>query len=424
VRKEDRRLARAFERILALSLATSGAACSSSRSTVHSGPEAGAHAQDDAGVGRDGGDTGSDATTADGSGADANLATDATTGGDAAPADDGSTADAAAFCADGSAVFLDGGNDDSGCDYIYSMNLPCGLPDAATENCFLTLDVCNVICGRSVTCQIAECTDAGSGQPPIVQTTGSIDVVCAEQLLTTKGCTAVGRRPAGLTDAPASTDGGAAAWLASAAYLEEASIEAFERLADDLEGLAAPLDLVDAARRSAQDEVRHARTMRALARRRGTSPPRPAVTARRRPPSLLELAIENAVEGCVRETFGALVATHQAARAADPSVARAMARIGRDETRHAALAWSIARWVEPHLGPRERARVAAARRAALEALRCEMRHADGPANLELGLPSRGEAARMVDRFAREVVGVPSSRARRGRGAADQRRSGS
>ncbi|NIS36796.1 MAG: ferritin-like domain-containing protein, partial [Actinobacteria bacterium] len=34
-----------------------------------------------------------------------------------------------------------------------------------------------------------------------------------------------------------------------------------------------------------------------------------------------EIALENAVEGCVRETFGALVGAHQALRASDPSIA-------------------------------------------------------------------------------------------------------
>jgi rubrerythrin len=404
VRDEERRLVRAFEKVIALSLATTGAVgCSSRSAVVHTQPDAGAHAQDDAGV-RDAAGA-SDATMLDGSGGlDGAAADDAMTSEDAAAPDDGGARDdAAAMCADGSAVFLDGGTDDSGCDYVYWMNLPCGLPDAATENCFLTLAVCSVICGRNVTCQVAECTDAGAGQPPIVQTTGSVDVVCSEQLLTTKGCIAVGRRPDGLAEARASKGGGAAAWLAASAYLEEASIVAFEQLADNLEAFAAPRELVDAARRSARDEVRHARTMRSLARRRGASQGRPVVATPRRRASLLGLAIENAVEGCVRETFGALIAVHQAARATDRSLAVAMARIARDETRHAALAWSLAQWVEQRLDTRERAQVTAARRAALRVLQCEMLHANEEDRVELGLPTRAEAARMLECFGREVV---------------------
>ena len=47
------------------------------------------------------------------------------------------------------------------------------------------------------------------------------------------------------------------------------------------------------------------------------------------------IAIENAVEGCVRESFGALLATWQAKTAGDARVRAAMKRIARDETRHA-----------------------------------------------------------------------------------------
>jgi hypothetical protein len=62
--------------------------------------------------------------------------------------------------------------------------------------------------------------------------------------------------------------------------------------------------------------------------------------------SLEELAVENAVEGCVRETYGALTAIWQARTAKDPSVAAAVRRIARDETRHAALSWANQRSLE------------------------------------------------------------------------------
>ncbi len=60
--------------------------------------------------------------------------------------------------------------------------------------------------------------------------------------------------------------------------------------------------------------------------------------------SLEALAVENAVEGCVRETMGALFAMHQAASAADPHVRATMVSIAPDETRHAALGWAVAEW--------------------------------------------------------------------------------
>jgi hypothetical protein len=87
--------------------------------------------------------------------------------------------------------------------------------------------------------------------------------------------------------------------------------------------------------------------------------------------ALVEMAIENAVEGCVRETFGALVATYQAETAADPNLRAAMGKIAADETTHAGLAWRVAAWIDQRLTAAERARVAEARREAIEALQRE-----------------------------------------------------
>jgi len=58
--------------------------------------------------------------------------------------------------------------------------------------------------------------------------------------------------------------------------------------------------------------------------------------------ALVDVALENAVEGCVRETYGALIATRQAEAASDPVVRRAMRKIAADETAHAALSWDVA----------------------------------------------------------------------------------
>jgi hypothetical protein len=84
------------------------------------------------------------------------------------------------------------------------------------------------------------------------------------------------------------------------------------------------------------------------------------------------VALENAVEGCVRETYGALVASYQAAHARDPEIAREMEAIARDETRHAALSWAVARWIAPRLAPEARARMAARCAEAIASLRREV----------------------------------------------------
>jgi hypothetical protein len=200
----------------------------------------------------------------------------------------------------------------------------------------------------------------------------------------------------------ASTDG-AGALLAEMARLEAASVPAFRRFARELASFGAPRALVRSAERAARDEVRHARVMGRLAKRRGAAPGRfevPRAKAR----SLEAFAIENAVEGCVRECFGALVAAHQAESAQDADVRRAMAGIAEDEARHAALAWEVSRWLTPRLSVGARRRVAEAMRGALAALKCEARSTNlGATAPALGLPDGSRARALADAFAASLV---------------------
>jgi hypothetical protein len=200
-----------------------------------------------------------------------------------------------------------------------------------------------------------------------------------------------GRRPQGhATAVEARGPNAAARWLATMAHLEAAAVHAFTHLARELEAHGAPRALVRGARRAARDEVRHARVVRALAEREGGLVP-VARAASRRVRSLEEMATENAVEGCVRETFGAAVAQMQAARAGDARMHRAMKRIAEDETRHAELSWAVARWLEAHLDATGRRRVHEARRNAVEALvREATQEPDGGLALRLGLPGASQ----------------------------------
>jgi hypothetical protein len=80
------------------------------------------------------------------------------------------------------------------------------------------------------------------------------------------------------------------------------------------------------------------------------------------------MAVENAVEGCVNETFSAALALVQSMTARDPIMRAAMGPIARDEVRHAELAWRVADWLDTRLSETERARVKRARNAAVNAL--------------------------------------------------------
>jgi hypothetical protein len=213
-----------------------------------------------------------------------------------------------------------------------------------------------------------------------------------------------GRATAGLArPEPRGQRSRVAALFARMAHLERASVVAFEVLHDELAAHGAPRRLLRAARRARHDEARHGRVIGALAARFGGVVDDVHVAAG--PVRSLEaIATENAAEGCVRETYGALVAAWQAERAGDPGVRKAMSRIARDEARHAAFSWQLAAWLEARLDASARARVRAARDAAVTALACAV--AASPADAETertcGVPRASEATRIVDTLHAEL----------------------
>ncbi len=184
-------------------------------------------------------------------------------------------------------------------------------------------------------------------------------------------------------------------FLARTATLEAASIDAFRVLASELDHHGAS-ELATSARRAARDEVRHARVTRRLARARMRTPARAHRAPARAPRSILAIAIENAEEGCVRETFGAALATWQARTARDPDVRAAMQRIARDECRHAELGFRIAEWARSRLSARDRARVDGARDEALDAIERDFTDTlDDDSRERLGLPNRAQARALI-----------------------------
>jgi hypothetical protein len=200
-----------------------------------------------------------------------------------------------------------------------------------------------------------------------------------------------GRRPQGLALPEPHRGDEVGRYLASVAYLEAASVQAFERLTRELGAHGAPSPLRGASRRAARDERRHARLTCDLAKAYGADVPA-LLTQPRTVRNLEEMAAENAAEGCVRETFGAAAAMIQAKRAADARVRRAMASIARDETRHAMLAWAVARWLDTKLDSRARARVTAWRDEAVQTLTREAaKDPHASVRSQLGVPTAAEA---------------------------------
>lgn len=190
-----------------------------------------------------------------------------------------------------------------------------------------------------------------------------------------------------------------AAWLAREATAEAGSVLAFRRLAAELVSHGAPGALVDRARAAARDEVRHARAVRRLAAARGGVCER--VRARRPSArSLLELARENAVEGCVHETFAAARAAWQAEHATDASVRRVACGLAQDEAGHADLAADLHAWALSVLAPEQAAEVEAARVGAWRRLVDAPPHEPDVDAVAVGVPTRDTAGRLALALAR------------------------
>lgn len=277
--------------------------------------------------------------------------------------------------ASGGSSYVRGPTCSSACGPVYTV---CGLPDDY-ERAYVAAQPVAADAGTSAT------GDAGAGVCPAV--TAPVSITCSVD------CT--GRRTEGAEELAQREGLSTGDYLAACAHLEAVSVQAFERLAAELAAHGAPASLVGAATEAAREEVRHTEVTAALARRFGSDVKSPSAPPRTAPRSLFDVALENAVEGCVRETYGAALALVRAKRAADPDVRRALADIAREECGHADLSWQIAAWADAHLGADEREQIASAVRAAVAALSFSDERLSADARRSCGVPPAAEQARLA-----------------------------
>jgi rubrerythrin len=230
--------------------------------------------------------------------------------------------------------------------------------------------------------------------------TGTVTVL--ETIETTGSNICAGRRPDGMVATEWVCDDAVAQHLAALAHLEAAAVIAFERLAVDLEHLGAPEQLVRRARAAASDEVDHAERMGAMAGQHGAVVPAVEV-AEHVIRSMFDIALENAVEGCVRETYGVVDALYRSQQATNSEVRGLFSKIAKDEARHAALSWDVAEWLEQHLSAVERAEIALAAKRAHASLRNALgRGSVDAVQRELGAPPSQAAVAMADSLQRQL----------------------
>lgn len=173
--------------------------------------------------------------------------------------------------------------------------------------------------------------------------------------------------------------------FANMASLEAGAALAFSQLARELDRHGVSPQLARRARRAAREEVRHAQLVGGLARAHGGQfeVTAPIDTGR----TLEALAQENATEGCVRETLGALIGLHQSQHASDATVRAVLAEVSRDELGHAAWSHELAHQLDGRLSLAARRRVREARAEALLAAAHELSAAPSRAiDATLGLP--------------------------------------
>lgn len=294
-----------------------------------------------------------------------------------------------------------------------SSNDACGLASQDTESIngpYLDPAACKIACHDStVTDCILPSTymshttfdqDSGITSCPVPDAGATVPVTCRlthSEGTYHAGCPVAGRRTAGFVAASREPHGPTMGYyFARCAELEALSVYAFERLARELRAVGAPTSFSKRAEQAAMEEVRHASTMANLAARFGTTPPALQMGALPLRP-LFEIALENAVEGVVRETFGAAIALHQSVHADDPDVRAAHVAIAEEERTHAELAIELDAWFATRLDEGQRARIELAKAEAIDALRVELDQAP-PSTLRAGagLPPATQALAILD----------------------------
>jgi hypothetical protein len=159
--------------------------------------------------------------------------------------------------------------------------------------------------------------------------------------------------------------------------------------------------LIERCEAAARDEVRHAKMMRWFAEAHSVTVP--AVTQSPCEEDLLAAAIHNAVEGCVSETWAALIAHVQASHARHPAVRAVYASIAFDETRHAQLAWDLHRWFLSVVDTEARRAVAVAQLRAITDLPIAARIQAQGLPSDLGLPDADVAASLARDFGNRLA---------------------
>ncbi len=304
--------------------------------------------------------------------------------------DDAGTGGRALYDPDGGArIYYDAGTPDGGWRIVLNQFCAnwvqtCTGPFNKDPGLFLQPDACVVLCPH----------DSYGNPLPQCSPLNSNDLVCWITF-----CGTGGRLAAGVNMHAGGS--GVGRILGDMAAHEAAAVVAFEQLAVELSRHALPEALRRAALRAADEERRHTRLVGALARRRGG---RFGISgSRTEVRSLEEIALDNAVEGCARETFGAMVGLYQSMHAPDPAVRAVMASVSEDELGHSSWSWALHEALAPRLSRQARRKIRGARDEALATLTRGLLAGKSEAErAELGMPDEERLESMAASLREEL----------------------
>lgn len=137
--------------------------------------------------------------------------------------------------------------------------------------------------------------------------------------------------------------------------MEHASVASFARFSLQLMALGAPADLLRETHQAALDEIEHARITYAfvnLFAETNVGPDKLPIAIASIDANVDTFVKALVLEGCVGETLGAAEGQEAARYAAWPELAEPLARIARDEEKHATLAWRTLQWALTTFGAR------------------------------------------------------------------------
>jgi hypothetical protein len=184
---------------------------------------------------------------------------------------------------------------------------------------------------------------------------------------------------------------------------EGASAEAFRGHLLELPLLNSPPEFIEQARGAAREAEQHQQDIQSLALRFGGRPSHRSRTASR-PSDLYSFALQNATEGCIRETMRAAQAAHQSQRACDEEVRRVLKKVASDSTRHASLLWEVHDWALSQLSPARGRSIRAAQQHAFSEIEQELEREVSPELCSwAGVAPRPAARRMLETLREELL---------------------